>query len=259
MKLISLNIGIKIDNTKEVLEFLNEEKSDIIALQESMRPFDNNVYKQYRIGADIKNNLNDTHKYEFFAPLFITKEITKNGNTYLDFGGDVEQGTQILSKLPIQRASNNFYYNNYSYGFDATKFKEHDWCRSFQVTVLNYSDNKRLKVINIHGIWNGTRLGDNRTINQSKSLIDEVKKDNIPVIIVGDFNLLPESESIKMIDVHLKNLSTKYNIKTTRGSDRESSVVDYIFVSDKIKVNDFKVLDTNISDHLPLILDFDIL
>ncbi len=35
-------------------------------------------------------------------------------------------------------------------------------------------------------------------------------------------------------------------------------VVDYIFVTDDVKVNDFKVVDTDVSDHFPLVLDFDI-
>jgi len=32
-----------------------------------------------------------------------------------------------------------------------------------------------------------------------------------------------------------------------------------LFVNNKIKVNNFRVINTNISDHLPLVLDFDIL
>ena len=43
-----------------------------------------------------------------------------------------------------------------------------------------------------------------------------------------------------------------------RSLDVGDSVDDYIFVNDKIKVNDFKVIKTDVSDHYPLILDFDI-
>ena len=61
----------------------------------------------------------------------------------------------------------------------------------------------------------------------------------------------------------MSNLIDEYNIKTTRptfndGLDKGDLVCDYIFVNNKIKVNDFKVLDNNVSDHLPLLLDFDI-
>ena len=81
--------------------------------------------------------------------------------------------------------------------------------------------------------------------------------------MVGDFNLLVESESIKMFDSKMVNLIYKYKISSTRpnfddGLDKGNVVCDYIFVNDKVKVNDFKVLITDVSDHLPLILDFDI-
>ena len=56
----------------------------------------------------------------------------------------------------------------------------------------------------------------------------------------------------------------KYNIKSTRptvkdGLDVGNSVDDYIFVNDKIKVNNFKVKQTDASDHYPLILDFELI
>ena len=60
-----------------------------------------------------------------------------------------------------------------------------------------------------------------------------------------------------------RNLVKEKNITSTRpyihdGKEVGGNVVDYIFVNDKIKVNKFEVFKTNISDHYPLILDFDI-
>ena len=81
---------------------------------------------------------------------------------------------------------------------------------------------------------------------------------------MGDFNLLPDTESIQMLNKEMKNLIDIYKIKSTRpnfydGLDKGNIVCDYIFVNDKIKVNDFRVLESSSSDHLPLWLDFDIL
>jgi endonuclease/exonuclease/phosphatase family metal-dependent hydrolase len=66
-----------------------------------------------------------------------------------------------------------------------------------------------------------------------------------------------------MIEKDFRNLIKEYNIKSTRPDfkdhlDEWNNVVDYIFVDDKIKVNNFEVINTDISDHLPLILDFEI-
>lgn len=119
-----------------------------------------------------------------------------------------------------------------------------------------------MQIINIHGIWNKDKIGDERTIKQSEFILSKIRKD-IPVIVVGDFNLLPNTESIKLLNNELINLIDKYYIKSTRpylddGLDKGKLVCDYIFVNDKVTVNDFKVIESNISDHLPLILDFEI-
>ncbi|MBQ9012158.1 MAG: hypothetical protein IJ094_01025, partial [Bacilli bacterium] len=106
------------------------------------------------------------------------------------------------------------------------------------------------------------KMGDERTLNQIESILEDVKYD-IQSIVTGDFNLLPVSESIKNISQKLTNLIEKYDIKSTRpsfddGLDKGDIVCDYIFVNDKVKINDFKVINTNVSDHLPIVLDFDI-
>ena len=56
------------------------------------------------------------------------------------------------------------------------------------------------------------------------------------------------------------NLIEKYNIESTRpkfddGLDKGNLICDYIFVNNKVKVKNFRVINTNISDHLPLILE----
>jgi len=68
---------------------------------------------------------------------------------------------------------------------------------------------------------------------------------------------------MKVFKDDFMSLVDKYNISTTRPKSNELSnlkrnVVDYIFVSNQIKVNSFEVLNTDISDHLPLSLDFDL-
>ena len=105
-------------------------------------------------------------------------------------------------------------------------------------------------------------MGNDRTQNQIDAILNRARKD-IPCIIVGDFNLLPTSKYIKMLSDNYKNLIDKYKIKSTRPEfddrlDKGNLVCDYVFVNNKVKVNDFYVLNSNASDHLPLVLDFDL-
>lgn len=259
MKLLDLNVGIKLDNTKQVLKFIQNENADICTFQEAMNAVDDSVYDIFKSKNDIIRL--EEYQYNEFAPLFIAEGITKNNVVVRDFGGKAEQGSLIVSKYKIKEHYNQFYYNDYKYEYDATYFREKDWCRSMQNAILEI-DGKEIQIINVHGIWNKDKIGDERTINQSEFILSKIRKD-IPVIVVGDFNLLPSTESIKILNNQLINLIEKYNIKSTRpnfddGLDTGNIVCDYIFVNDKVKVNDFKVINTDISDHLPLLLDFDI-
>lgn len=260
MKLLNLNICIKLDNNDKIIDLIKEQNPDICTFQEAMNGTEESCFEMYQS----KNKLVAMQEYPFseFAPLFIAKGVSKNGIITRDFGGKAEQGSLILSKYNIAKHDNQFYYNEYRYEYDATNFREKDWCRSIQNVILDIQD-KKIQIINVHGIWNKDKIGDNRTIAQSEFILSQIRED-IACIVLGDFNLLPNTKSIQMINRKMKNLIDIYNIKSTRptfndGLDKGNIVCDYIFVNDKIKVNDFKVLQSNASDHLPLLLDFEIL
>lgn len=263
MKLLCWNIGIKIDNTEEVIDFIKQDKFDILALQETLKARDEKAFKMYRSKNDIEDNFIKDFPFNAFAPVWGTVEITKNGIPDRNFGGFVEQGSLLLSKYEILEHYNQFYHLEYKEpGFDATFFKKDDHARSIQNVILKIND-KKVQIINVHGIWNDGKLGDERTLNQCQFIIDKALANDYPTIIIGDFNLLPNSESIELMNKNFRNLIVENNIKFTRphfddGLDKGNIVCDYIFVNDTVKINDFKVLNNNISDHIPLVLDFDI-
>lgn len=259
MKLLNLNIGIKLNNTEQVINFIKKENADVCTFQEAMNAIDDTCYDLFKSKNEIVKL--EQYKYNEFAPIYIADGITKNNIMVRDFGGKAEQGSLIVSNYRVKEHYNQFYYNEYKYEYDATYFREKDWCRSIQNTILEI-DGKEIQIINVHGIWTKDKLGDERTIKQSKFILDKIRKD-IPVIIVGDFNLLPNTESIELLNNEMINLIEKFNIKSTRpifddGLDVGNIICDYIFVNDLVKVNDLKVIDIDISDHLPLVLDFDI-
>lgn len=264
MKLLCWNIGIKIDNTKEIVKLIENNNYDIIALQEVLRAKDERAYSMYRSYNDIENSMKNTYLYSEFAPVWGANKIIKSGKMHRDFGGFVEQGCYILSKNDILEHHNQFYHLDYiNPGFDATYFKKNDHARSIQNVIIDING-KNLQIINVHGIWNEEKKGDTRTLSQCQFIIDKALENDFPTIILGDFNLLPESDSINLINNKFRNLIEENNIKSTRpefddGLDKGNIVCDYIFVDKKIIVNEFKVINNNISDHLPLLIDFDIL
>jgi endonuclease/exonuclease/phosphatase family metal-dependent hydrolase len=127
-------------------------------------------------------------------------------------------------------------------------------------------DNKPLTIINFHGLWNGLGKGDSGDrLSQSRNIISffkTLKEEGGEIVFVGDFNLDPETESLKMFEKFgLRNLVKEYRVTSTKTSfyTKPGKFADYIFVSSGIKVNDFKVLLDEVSDHSPLYLDFDVI
>ena len=263
MRWVDLNVSIKLDNNEKVIDFLKNTKSDIVTLQEVMRGIEETVYDRYNNSKIIKESLKDTHHHSFFGPLWVADKHIKNGTITKDFGGMAEQGNEIIAKYPIVEASNHFFHKNYEIFKDTKDFKKTDHARAVIVATLEIN-NKKLQLLNIHGIWNEGKVGDERTKKECEYLLSLVEKNTIPTIIVGDFNLTPQSESIQILNKKLTNLIEKYNISSTRpqirnGLEIGNKIDDYIFVNDKIKVNNFEVEVTDVSDHYPLILDFEII
>jgi endonuclease/exonuclease/phosphatase family metal-dependent hydrolase len=194
-------------------------------------------------------------------------DLGGNGNMFQFFktnSAKLEKTFFILSKYPFSFTHNKFYYKKYKEITDWLKWFEEDHGRAFQHVIVDVSNKKQIQLINLHGIWADDKLGDKRTVEQVKSILKETKKFiGLPTIIIGDINLLPESESIQLLNKHFTNLIDKYNIVTTRPQlmkdfDKGGLVVDYAFVNNLVNTKKFEVLNIDISDHLPLVLEFEI-
>ncbi len=120
-------------------------------------------------------------------------------------------------------------------------------------------DGTSFTVINFHGLWNGKGKGDSEDrILQTKNILEFTKTLDHHFVLVGDFNLLPDTESIKLFeDAELKNLIKEYGITSTRTSFYTKPVpyADYAFVTNGVEVKDFKVLPEEVSDHAALYLE----
>lgn len=130
---------------------------------------------------------------------------------------------------------------------------------------INFSDfKKNFSIFNFHGTpYPGNKLDTKRRLLEVTKVKDIIDSKNGPKILAGDFNLLPQTESIHHIEENMRNLIKEFDIKKTRsdlspffGKPQFQKFADYIFVSEDIKVESFQVPDVKISDHLPMILQF---
>jgi len=120
-----------------------------------------------------------------------------------------------------------------------------------------------LYVCNIHGdSVPGDKQDTESRLRQSREILDFFKGKEGLKIIGGDFNLLPETESIALFrDSGYRDLIREFQIATTRNHlawDKYSSKQyydDYMFASPELEVQHFSVPALEISDHLPLIVE----
>ncbi len=127
--------------------------------------------------------------------------------------------------------------------------------RNLQYVTLE-DRGRKLTVMNFHGLWNGKGKGDcPERIAQSERILEFAATLPNPVVLCGDFNLTPDTESLQKLEAAgLRNLIREYGITSTRTSlyDKPLGYADYAFVSDAVEAKDFKVLPDEVSDHAPL-------
>lgn len=130
-----------------------------------------------------------------------------------------------------------------------------------------------MMVCNVHGTaFPGHKLDTPERLGQSQIILDFAMDQEGEKIITGDFNLLPETESVRVFEESgFQDLVADFGITTTRGtlikqlhpeySTSEygfQEFADYTFATPGVHVSTYEVPDLSISDHLPLIVTFNI-
>jgi exonuclease III len=123
-----------------------------------------------------------------------------------------------------------------------------------------------LSVLDYHGIAiPGDKLDTPARIEASKKIAELLLAVPGAKILCGDFNLMPQAQSIQLVEqAAMKNLIKEFNISNTRNENswktynNKQSFADFTFVSEQVKIKSFQVPYNLVSDHLPMILEFEI-
>lgn len=94
--------------------------------------------------------------------------------------------------------------------------------------------------------------------NQSLIISKAVQEAENP-IVCGDFNDIPMSFTYQNISKGMQDAFVAKGLGFSKSIDLfiPNLRIDYIFTSSKFKVNSYKVINKNLSDHYPLIISFD--
>ncbi len=259
IKYINLNLWMGGMFFDQIVDFLFREKPDILAIQEAYNG-QGDLEDRYRSVNKLKHALH--LPYSSFAPAFL-HQVDKNI--------DVEQGNAILSQFPITSEKHFFYdvpYRKLPLLKDVKFFPFVP--RNLQWVQINVNSTT-LNVFNTQGIWGTDGLDSERRLKMSQEIVAKIA-DKKNVILSGDFNMREDTQAAKNIEKYLINifkgkLATTFNtdIKAEskifaeiKGYPKDVSgfkktVVDMIYISPDIKIDNCFCPKVAISDHLPLV------
>lgn len=133
------------------------------------------------------------------------------------------------------------------------------------VRVTDPARGKTGIVAQFHGLRDPSGKGDTperlAQARKAVSLIRQFRRVDEPIILAGDFNLLPVSESFAIFaELGLADLVTGLGITDTRTAryKKPERHANYCLVSANVRVHKFEApAEPEVSDHRPLILDFE--
>lgn len=260
MKLISLNTwGGKI--YQPLISFIGQyaKGTDIFCFQE-IYTTTSDVKQHRNIRANLLQELAKIlPNFQYFYSL----EMSGFDSTPVPVDFDLSVGKTIFIRNDIKV---NITDDILLYGDRSEKFLKNDFS-NLPVTLqaIDFSiDQKQFTLVNIHGTaFPGDKLDTQLRINHSAKIKEFLKTKPGGKILTGDFNLLPETQGIKILENDMRNLIKEFKIEKTRsklspfsGKPDFQKFADYTFVSSNVNVINFQVPDIEISDHLPMILEF---
>lgn len=259
MKLLSLNLwgGRDFGPLMKYLESLIGD-IDIFCFQEVFDTKDH-INLSHHIRADLWQDLYnlflDFHK--FYYPAF--EGIDDAGKAKYNLTSGL--GMFIRRNISIEDEGDYFVYRK--------RFAHLEGDTKGAPVNLQYAsfkiEDKQFLICNFHGIWfPGDKLDTDDRLRQSEKILEFLGNHEGAKIVCGDFNLMPSTKSVAILETSLRDLIKDFNIKQTRsklspyyGKSDEQHFADYTFVSKDIKVVHFEVPNVSVSDHLPMILEFE--
>lgn len=240
LKIMSYNVGgthmkfsnkYKKENIKAFKDFILVEQPDVVCLQERTK-WQVDIYK------DIFPNF-ENHPSEGLGTCIYTRHPIKdkgvlandspfNNATWVD----ISVKGKLLRIYSLHLSSNKV--------TNLTDNMKEMWDESIYI----------LDKYNLHAI---------RRVKQLEQILAHAKKCKHPVFINGDFNDVPQSYVYNMISEEFVDAFNGHGngFAKTFNSRFPGLRIDFAFADKKISVLDFDIIDSNLSDHYPILTTVD--
>ena len=208
----------------EIYQYLTKNNIDILGLQEVF------YMCNYDLKKLIKHSFFMKGKYRFFLKII---HLTSN------------EKTPIISKHKVVS------HKTYHLPYRPSPLK-----RVLTNMVIDYNG----KLISVYNTHLESEL-DSVKQKQLNMILDIIYNDNLPKIIMGDFNLKNDHPLLKNFIDKLNSLNIKRVPveENTFKMAKSNKAIDHIFIGDEFEINSFEVIKTiSISDHYPILVNLKI-
>jgi endonuclease/exonuclease/phosphatase family metal-dependent hydrolase len=267
MKILSLNVWGGMLHAP-LLDYLAAVDADVYCLQEVPRAVaarsDWLTYRDGAVELQQRSNLYGEIATAlpghdgFFAPAMRGQLMDGDRPCWQEFG----LATFVRQDIAVIGQTLDFVHGSFS----AHSFGDHPRSRNAHAFRLyDYKADRPLCVVQFHGLREVDGKGDtpNRD-GQAEALvalISRLNRKNEALVLCGDFNVLPESRTFKILSrLGLTDLVIARGFTDTRTSlyTKPGRYADYMLVNGDVQVVDFTVVQTpEVSDHRALLLTTD--
>ncbi len=243
LKVLQWNIWGR-EKVENVLKLVKRINPDILCFQELM------IGSVYNNGRDVAKIISEKTNFEYnFA---LAHKAVDDGRIL---------GNGIFSKFKIIENSNFFIAdpkNSNDYSSQG---------RSCAVSKIFINSEKDITIATAHSSYNNKFVENEAKLKEIKRLVNFFKNNANKLIFTGDLNITPNSESIRRIEKHLVHCGPDYQKPTWTTKpflykgfeeDKLRWRLDYAFATKDIKIVNSKIIKTQYSDHLPILVEIEI-
>jgi endonuclease/exonuclease/phosphatase family metal-dependent hydrolase len=245
IKLLQWNIW-ESRNIDRITDFIKDLNPDILCIQE--------IRGTYRPDAQ----LDIVKQIESTSGMASHCEIAQ---TRINQEGAYSQGNGVFSKYPIIDKTCRFLQESKPKPVDAS-----DEGRIYVEAEIN-ADGNPFTIGTTHLSYTNRFMTTKKKKLEVENLLEIVREKKENYILTGDFNSRPYSWTTKQISRYLKhcgpglheNTWTVIPFKYKGFIETELNWrLDYVFASKDIHVSSTKIIKTDLSDHLPILVEFSI-
>ncbi len=213
-----------LDHIYRIGDFIKEQDADIVGLVE----VDLGSFRTKEINqAELLGNITENY--------YVSQYKYEENSQYMKFPIIRKQGNAVLSKNRI--IAQRFHYLE----------------KGMKKLVIEIAT-EELTVFLVH-----LALGGKTRLKQMVELHNLISNQKKPFIVAGDFNVLWGNEEIELFLKASRLQNVNIRKESTFPSWTPKKELDFILCSENIRIKDYKVIRTTLSDHLPILLDFEII